>query len=365
MSSLADISLNSWTPTGDPTRIPEMRHNVRLISEACKSDLDGLAREARTLQERKKFVTNEDSRLRKRVQNEAECKPRVCITSSFILIVPAVISRLQQIQIIASNIDATAKDLSSSYEISFEPFEPYFQKLLNEYASEFDTYNLDEVVVGAIAPLVRRMTTTWNPLEDAAFLLPTFRGWRNALKVSDSNLEVKMQIDKFGSAATATKLVDLYVISISYLDLGTHFFREKPMTPFESLLWNVWLPRVRSALNNDWSPEDPQPAVKLYESWSSFLPTFIRDNILDQLILPKIQKAITDWSLKKSKTSLQAILFPWLPHVGLRLEDAIGDARRKIKSILRAWVVGDAILSDLSSWREVRLCLNEISWMPG
>lgn len=131
------------------------------------------------------------------------------------------------------------------------------------------------------------------------------------------------------------------------------------MTPFESLLWNVWLPKVRIALNNDWSPAEPQPAVKLYESWSSFLPTFIRDNILDQLVLPKIQKAIVEWNVKRSKATLQAIVFPWLPHVGLRLEDVISDAQRKIKGVLRAWVAGEAIPSDLSAWREVRFTFGE------
>lgn len=274
--------------------------------------------------------------------------------------VPVVISRLQQIQVIAMNIDATAKQLSSFYEISLEPFEPHFQKLLNEYAFEFEKYNLDEIVVGSIAPLVKRMATTWKPLEDPIFLLPIFRRWRNALKVSNSNSEVEMQIDKFGSANTATNLVDPYVNLTSFHDLATYLCREKPMTPFESLLWNVWLPNVRTALNNDWSPTHPQPAVKLYESWSSFVPTFIRDNILDQLVLPKIQKAIADWNVKKSKVSLQSIVFPWLPHVGLRLEDVVGDARRKIKSLLRAWVADEAIPSDLSPWRDVRFLFNMI-----
>jgi tuftelin-interacting protein 11 len=72
VSSLADISLNSWAPSNDPTRIPEVRHNIRLIAEACKTELDGLAREAKALQERKKFVIQEDLRLRKKVEDEAE-----------------------------------------------------------------------------------------------------------------------------------------------------------------------------------------------------------------------------------------------------------------------------------------------------
>ena len=74
VASLADISLNAWSPSNDPTRIPEVRHNVRLIADACKSDLDGLAREAKSLQERSKFVTVEEVRLRKKVDDEAQCK---------------------------------------------------------------------------------------------------------------------------------------------------------------------------------------------------------------------------------------------------------------------------------------------------
>ena len=125
------------------------------------------------------------------------------------------------------------------------------------------------------------------------------------------------------------------------------------MTPFESLLWNIWLPKVRTTINNDWSPDIPQQAVKLYEVWSSFLPPFIRDNLLDQLILPKVQKAVADWNPKTTKVSLQAIVFPWLPHIGLRLEDMVGDARRKVKNLLRSWVVEDDILPDLAAWKDV------------
>ncbi len=127
------------------------------------------------------------------------------------------------------------------------------------------------------------------------------------------------------------------------------------MTPYESLLWNSWLPRVRSSLNNDWSPEDPLPAVRLYEAWSAFLPPFIRDNFFDQLVLPKVHKAVGDWNPRKSKVPLQTLVFPWLPHVGLRLEEVLGDARRKVKSVLRAWTTSDAIPQDLGVWKDVSI----------
>lgn len=125
------------------------------------------------------------------------------------------------------------------------------------------------------------------------------------------------------------------------------------MTPFESLLWSVWLPKVRSCINNDWQPSDPHPAVRLYETWSSFVPPFIRDNLLDQLIIPKVHKAVAEWNTKTSKVPLQTLVFPWLPHLGLRLEDFVGDARRKVKQIFRAWVIGEGDPGDMLVWKEV------------
>jgi tuftelin-interacting protein 11 len=125
------------------------------------------------------------------------------------------------------------------------------------------------------------------------------------------------------------------------------------MTPFDSLLWNIWLPKVRSCINNEWVPQDPNPAVKLFETWSTFLPAFIRDNILDQLILPKVQKAVAEWRPGRDQVPLQTLIFPWLPHVGLRLEDVVGDARRKVKSLLRTWAVSEPIPTDLQTWRDV------------
>jgi hypothetical protein len=146
-----------------------------------------------------------------------------------------------------------------------------------------------------------------------------------------------------------------YVLFLLCACIDKVFDSPAPMTPFESLLWTVWLPKVRSTINNDWSPEEPQPAVKLYEAWSTFLPPFIRDNMLDQLILPKVQKAVADWNPKRSKVSLRSIVFPWLPFIGLRLDDFMSDARRKVKSLLRSWLAGDNVPDDLSAWRDVSL----------
>ncbi|KAF8074956.1 GC-rich sequence DNA-binding factor-like protein-domain-containing protein [Lyophyllum atratum] len=319
VSSLADVSLTPWSTLTDPTRIPEVRHNIRLIADACKTDLDGLAREAKALEQRKQFAAQEDARLRKKVADEAE-----------------LIERLQKVQLVANDINAKAKELASVYEVSLEPFSPLFYTLVDQFSREFERYRLDEIVVAAIAPLIRRMVANWDPLEDPSAFVSTFRTWRRALRVNAVEKAPESQVDVYGS-----KTVQAVPVPTEAL-----------MTPFESLLWNVWLPRVRTSINNNWIPEVPLPAVKLYEAWSTFLPPFIRDNLLDQLILPKVQKTIADWHPRR-EVSLQAIVFPWLPHVGLRLEDLLGDARRKVKSMLRGWTVGDKVPAELPAWKEM------------
>lgn len=154
VSSLADVSMASWTPTSDPMRLPEIRHNLRLITEACKGDLDGLAREARALEERKKWLQQEDERLRKRVEEEAQSESTSSFLPRDIANISAVIARLQQIHLVVDDIKSQAKQMRSSYEVSLDPFSPNFENLIGLYPKEFDRYDLDEVVIAAIAPTV-------------------------------------------------------------------------------------------------------------------------------------------------------------------------------------------------------------------
>lgn len=242
-------------------------------------------------------------------------------------------------QIIAEEINGLSNAVASDYDATLDPFSPALFRLVADYPAEFDRYRLDEIVVAAIAPLVRRQVTHWRPLEDPMFILATLRTWKKALRLDISD-ETGMQVDQYGPTRSA--------IAPNASPI------ERMMTPFESLLWNVWLPKVRSCINNEWSADDPQPAVRLYESWSSFLPPFIRDNVLDQLILPKVQKAVMEWHPKRNKnTPLHVLIFAWLPHLGLRLDAVLGDARRKLKAWLKVWEPTDGVPTDLPVWRQV------------
>jgi tuftelin-interacting protein 11 len=113
--------------------------------------------------------------------------------------------RLQQIQLVANDINNLAKELASVYEVSLEPFTPLVYKLVDQFAQEFDRYGLDEIVVAAIAPLVRRMTTSWDPLKEPKEFISVFRGWRRALKVNKNVEEQEdSRVDVYGARMKVT-----------------------------------------------------------------------------------------------------------------------------------------------------------------
>lgn len=251
---MADVSSASWIPSQEAERIPEIRHNLRLIVSSAKSDLDGLAREAKTLESRKKWVRDEEARLGKIVESEARgtfgpVKVRVSYLTQGVF---SAIARLQQISKVVEDVNIKSKEIASHYEATLDVFTADFDKLSLEYSTEYERYQLDEVVVGAIAPYVslliyvppsvsyplfhfqvRRRFTMWNPLQEPEVLTAEFRKWKRLLRISKSRDPGTALIDRHNMSEPTKSKVPA---------------RSDDMTPYESLMWNVWLPRMRSAI---------------------------------------------------------------------------------------------------------------------
>lgn len=111
-----------------------------------------------------------------------------------------------------------------------------------------------------------------------------------------------------------------------------------------------------SDASNHWSAKQPQVAIHLLESWRPLLPSFIMDNVLDQLILPKLRQSIEEWDGRPSRSgkhrTLSGMVFPWLPILGHRLPDILEASKRKLRSFLRKWVVRDGVSDELTRWRK-------------
>ena len=146
VSSLAGLSLSAWTPTSDKTKLPELRHNLRLIVDVTKADVEGLAREGKSVNEKRRWALREEQLAKQRISETEKSE----YSSDAVLTLD--VSRLTQIQTIVTGISqltlaaATAKP-------SLAPLEDSFRSLL-AFKVEYKDFDLDDAVVGAIGQTV-------------------------------------------------------------------------------------------------------------------------------------------------------------------------------------------------------------------
>lgn len=57
--------------------------------------------------------------------------------------------------------------------------------------------------------------------------------------------------------------------------------------PYSALVWGSVMPFIRSAVAS-WNPRNHAPMAALLDAWAPLLPSWALDNILEQLILPRI-----------------------------------------------------------------------------
>lgn len=150
------------------------------------------------------------------------------------------IYRLQQVNLVVGDINSQAKELASSYEPSLETFSPNFEKLLGQFSTEFDRYRLDEVIVAAIAPIVRslcalngnasdgvtqvrRMLAQWHPLHDPCAFTRLFRIWRNALKMAVPDEKPQDQVSVYGISTVISSAPAVYVSRLLDCTLTTDY----------------------------------------------------------------------------------------------------------------------------------------------
>ncbi|GAA98296.1 uncharacterized protein L969DRAFT_616734 [Mixia osmundae IAM 14324] len=307
LPSLSSLSMDVPVPTADTTRLPELRHNLRLIIETNKSELDHLAREALNVDQQRKWNLREATKAREAADSEAKR-----------------VSRLQQILEIVSEVETISKTATQDRQTLAERadlFADAFERLAGGYHAELSEYRLDELVVGALAPLLRIAWSEWEPLVQPVLGIAELKRWRSLLGVDAHSVT-----DAQGDART--------------------------MTAYETLIWTLWLPKVRSAINNHWQPQDAGPAASFYLTWQAVLPEFIKGNVLEQLILPKLSKAVHDWT-PSSSVSLHDMLLPWLEQGDDRMGDLLVEAKRQVAQWLKSWKPRDKVPAGLSIWQEI------------
>ncbi|WFD32355.1 hypothetical protein MSPP1_003400 [Malassezia sp. CBS 17886] len=293
VDSVAAALARHPVPSSEREQLPELRHNLHLLTQGHSDALAKLAREGIALQDRARWLRRDAEKSELLAHKDAAALDML----------RSVVGHVQQLS-------ARAPTAASLAELSADA------RAL-AHVADGRALGLDEALAGALVPVLRRTLATWDPLRAPGDFTAELGAWLPLLRGADA-------------AADATP----------------------HMTPFESVLWNVWMPVVRHALTNAWDPQDAAPAASLVEAWRGILPPFLYENILDQLVLPKLQRAVQAWS-PRSATPLAVMVLPWLPLCGTRLDAVLGDARAQWRSVLSAWRVADGVPGELRRWRDV------------
>lgn len=91
------------------------------------------------------------------------------------------------------------------------------------------------------------------------------------------------------------------------------------------------------------------------EEWEPVLPRFVYENIINQLVLPKITRAVSDWNPRTDPILIHTWVHPWFPTLkAWRLAELFTNIRYKLSVVLRQWHPSDeSALHIITPWKDV------------
>lgn len=186
------------------------------------------------------------------------------------------------------------------------------EKLAKNYNEEYVSCNLANVGLVYLIPLMKhRLTHFWRPFEDNSMdemCQAVFKRWRGILEGYDPVSRYLTSENHSLTLLIVSISIDSRKFKMSSQDEGAH------MDPYHGLFWHAWMPVFRG-LVSQWSCKQADPMVALLDSWDPLLPRWIMDNIVDQLILPRIEKEVEAWNPLTDMVPIHRWIHPWLPRL--------------------------------------------------
>ncbi|KAJ8667917.1 hypothetical protein QAD02_009580 [Eretmocerus hayati] len=262
--------------------LPELQYNLDMIVNMCEQSIIQNDRKTKHLGDRVVSLEAEKETLSKIVDQHA----RLIGTLENVL---ALVNRLFD----QSN-DMSLKEMSSA-----------FKTLQDKHYEEYKAYDLGDLACSLIIPKFKEHLKSWEPLKDPESHLALFKDWKDILEYGRLNMH------------------------------------SKAMSPYDQLVWNTWMPSVRSAILN-WSCRQPDALIDLLEHWMPILPHWILANLLESIILPKLTQEVEEWNPLTDTIPIHTWIHPWLPLMKHRMDTLIYPViRSKLGSALTAWHPSD------------------------
>lgn len=282
--------------------MPELQHNVRLIVDMAEADIQKLDRDLR--REREKVVSLQ--REKEKFQEAAARQKQ----------------QLDVMETIALALERVEKE-NSSGALTLDSLLATFADLKRRFGDEYKLCNLACIACSLAYPLLIRVFQGWQPLHNPSHGLKLMSSWKDLLQGDQ-----EQPFDYSESAITAS--------------------------PYAQLVYELVLPAIRIAGTNTWEGRDPEPMLRFFESWEGLLPPLVVQTILDNVVMPKLSRAVDSWNPQHETVPIHVWIHPWLPLLGQRLESLYHTIREKLGRVLGHWHAGDSSAYVLlSPWKDV------------
>ncbi|XP_054276836.1 tuftelin-interacting protein 11-like [Macrosteles quadrilineatus] len=264
--------------------LPELQHNLNLLVEMCEEAIVSNDRKLQYAENRCVALEAEVETLTKQEKEEAN-----------------MIEVLDKVMAVVQRLVSGAEDNS----ITLQEASLAFRELQEKYYMEYCIYEVSSLADTVVRPLFKDYLSAWSPLQDPAQPVEIFRQWRSILE-QDQTLTVSSTQD-----------------------------------PYHKLLWDTWIPCVRIAVSA-WQPRKFEPMVEFVETWKPLVPSWTMDNVLQQLILPRLHQEVEEWNPLTDTIPIHTWIHPWLPLLGKYLNTTIFPMiRHKLAAALVSWHPSD------------------------
>lgn len=218
--NIREISMSEIKRTDSPTlmetttRLPELRHNLRLIVDLARGDLENLSREKKNTTFKMKSLQDELGSIQQQLDKDQQQ-----------------LEKLNKVKEIASQLERISKDAmaTGAYENGniTALFGEQFDILERDFVGdEIKAMNIDALVVSVWAPIWKYRSIHWNVLEEPAWGVTDVKRWKKLLLSNDD------QEAERGWSTTRSRSQKKDLVS----------------TPFETMMNTIWLNKVRSAI---------------------------------------------------------------------------------------------------------------------
>ncbi|CRK93763.1 CLUMA_CG007291, isoform A [Clunio marinus] len=260
-------------------QLPELMHNLNIIVNICEQDIIANDKRQRNAEDRHKSLKNEQEQLERIVTLERK-----------------------YIETLEDVMELVERLTNADDPPTLEEAEKIFIEVKVNHPNEFKEFNLGDLASGVIAPLISAKLKNWNALRQPTEPVSVIKKWADLLGYSKLN-------------SSSTTVFD----------------------PYPALIWSCIIPFFRVAAA-EWNPRSHAPMAALLDTWSSLIPDWMLDNVLEQIILLRLAQTVNDWDPLTDICPIHTWIHPWTNILGTKMEENIYKTIcEKLSKALRAW----------------------------